>query len=143
MLIGILGLALAVGIPYASKHTHQTEVPSVDYRLAAEQGDATAQYKLGHAYYNGEGVTLDYKEAVKWLKKSAEQGNPDSQHLLGLCHNLGQGVPQNYEAAIAWFKKSAEQGDALAQLKLGISYLKGNGVPQNYKEAARESIRLF
>jgi TPR repeat protein len=29
--------------------------------------DAEAQYKLGRSYYNGKGVTKDYKEAVKWI----------------------------------------------------------------------------
>ena len=33
------------------------------YRLAAEQGNANAQYNLGVMYDNGEGVPQDYKEA--------------------------------------------------------------------------------
>ena len=44
------------------------------YRLAAEQGDADAQYNLGLMYDNGNGVPQDYKEAVKWYRLAAEQG---------------------------------------------------------------------
>ena len=36
------------------------------YRLAAEQGYAWAQNKLGVRYADGEGVTQDHAEAVKW-----------------------------------------------------------------------------
>jgi len=41
-------------------------------RLAAEQGDAKAQFNLGEMYEQGKGVTQDYTEAVKWYRLSAE-----------------------------------------------------------------------
>ena len=41
-----------------------------EWRPLAEQGDAKAQYNLGVMYDNGKGVTQDYKEAVKWYRKS-------------------------------------------------------------------------
>ena len=48
------------------------------YQIAAEQGNATAQYNLGVCYYNGQGVAQDNKKAVYWFTKSAEQGNADA-----------------------------------------------------------------
>ncbi len=36
-----------------------------EFRLLAEQGNATAQYNLGLMYKNGKGVVQDYKVAVK------------------------------------------------------------------------------
>jgi uncharacterized protein len=45
------------------------------YRLAAEQGNASAQYNLGVMYEKGQGVPQDYKTAVKWFRLAAEQGN--------------------------------------------------------------------
>jgi len=44
-----------------------------EYSVLAEQGHAKAQLNLGLMYDNGHGVTRDYKEAVKWYRKSAEQ----------------------------------------------------------------------
>ena len=51
-----------------------------DYKTAhklflplAEQGHATGQFYLGLMYANGQGVSRDYKEAVKWTRLSAEQ----------------------------------------------------------------------
>jgi TPR repeat protein len=43
------------------------------YRLAAEQGHASAQYNLGFMYSNGEGVPEDDKQAVKWYRLASEQ----------------------------------------------------------------------
>ena len=36
------------------------------YRKAAEQGYAEAQFNLGLAYDNGEGVEQNFEEAVAW-----------------------------------------------------------------------------
>ncbi|MGD0364841.1 MAG: tetratricopeptide repeat protein, partial [Bryobacteraceae bacterium] len=40
-------------------------------RKAAEQGLADAQYRLGLAYYNGEGVAQNYVQAHIWLDLAA------------------------------------------------------------------------
>ena len=46
------------------------------YRLAAEQGYASAQTILGLMYANGEGVPEDLVLAYMWYNLSAAQGNP-------------------------------------------------------------------
>ena len=60
------------------------------YRLAAEQGDASAQSKLGAMYANGQGVAQDYAEAVKWYRRAAEQGVAIAQTILGLMYGNGE-----------------------------------------------------
>lgn len=72
------------------------------YRKAAEQGDATAQNKLGLLYYKGMGVTQDYAEAAMWYRKAAEQGEVKSQFNLGSLYIDGHGVPQDWEEAYFW-----------------------------------------
>lgn len=49
------------------------------YRVAADQGDFTAQYFLGSMYYAGEGVPQNDVEAYKWWALAAAQGNADAQ----------------------------------------------------------------
>jgi TPR repeat protein len=75
----------------------------------AEAGDPYAQFNLGNAYYKGNGVPQDYKEAVKWYTKSAEQGFADAQCNLASCYQKGEGVSQDIEEAVKWWKKAAEQ----------------------------------
>ena len=38
-------------------------------RQAAEEGDPQAQCYLGVCFQNGQGVTQDYQEAVKWFRQ--------------------------------------------------------------------------
>ena len=43
------------------------------YRMAAEQGIASAQYNLGVMYANGQGVPQDYVQAHKWVNLAASR----------------------------------------------------------------------
>ena len=61
-----------------------------DCRVQAEQGHSKAQYNLGLLYYNGRGVRKDYKEAVKWYRRSAEQGHSKAQFNLALRYANGE-----------------------------------------------------
>jgi len=64
------------------------------FRLAADQGHADAQVKLGWAYAAGEGVAKDPIEAVKWFRKATEQGNAGAQFNLGVMFLKGDGRGQ-------------------------------------------------
>lgn len=107
------------------------------FRLAAEQGNAVAQYNLGLAYRLGQGVQRDYKEAAKWARLAAEQGFAPAQSILGAYYREGTGVQQDYKEAVKWFRLAAEQGFAAAQSDLGTFYANGQGAQQDYKEAVK------
>ena len=97
----ILTLVFAAAVTAQS-----TEIEQL--RLAAEQGDANAQYNLGLTYYNGEGVPQNYQEAVKWYCLAAEQGNADAQFGLGM-HAFDKAVPQDYVQAHKWINLAASR----------------------------------
>ncbi|HIU91462.1 MAG TPA: SEL1-like repeat protein [Candidatus Fimimonas merdipullorum] len=50
--------------------------------MAANQGDAAAQYNLGVCYYNGEGVTQNKAEAARLFKLAAAQGDENAKNAL-------------------------------------------------------------
>ncbi len=106
------------------------------YKMAANQGNARAQYNLGVCYKFGKGVEKDWKEAVKWCKMAADQGNSHAQYNLGICYQTGQGVEKDYKEAVKWYKMAANQGNARAQYNLGVCYDDGEGVDINPKLAA-------
>ena len=107
------------------------------YRLAAKQGNAYAQSRLGRCYYDGKGVTQDYEESVKWFRQAAEQGNAFAQRNLGYCYHNGLGVIKDYDEAVKWYRLAAEQGEASAQNSLGLCYQKGHGVTKDFDEAVK------
>lgn len=104
-------------------------------KKAALQGDLIAQNELGLIYLNGDGIPLNYVEAMQWFKKAAEKHDAKAQNNLGVMYLNGDGVPQNYVEAIKWFTKAAGQGHDNAQYNLGIVHEQGKGVPENLMEA--------
>ena len=105
--------------------TEPARVVAACYRLAADQGDAYAQFALGVLYNNGRGVPQDYAEALKWYRKAADQGFAAAEFNLGVLHDHGQGVAQDYAEAARWYRSAADQGLALAQFNLGDLYANG------------------
>ena len=115
-----------------------TSTPLDEMKKKAEKGDAQAQYTLGLMYYDGKGVTKNYPEALKWIRRAAEeQGYVDAQCFLGYMYYEGIGTPQNYSEAARWSRKAAEQGHATAQYNLGRMYENGEGVKQDKEEAKK------
>ena len=104
-------------------------------KIAAEQGDAEAQFFLGLSYAIGDDIPEDDAEAVRWYRLAAEQGHASAQEHLGMAYEHGRGVPQNNVEAVRWYRLAAEQGEILAQSGLGRAYRYGDGVPQDYREA--------
>ena len=79
------------------------------YRLAAEQGHAAAQSRLGDFHEFGYGVSQDYAEAVRWHRSAAEQGGAEAQFNLGVRYSNGRGVPQDDVQAHMWFNLAASR----------------------------------
>ncbi len=66
------------------------------YRLAADQGDITAQLILGNIYLNGKVVQQDASMEARWFLAAAEQGDALAQSKLGNMYGMGQGVPEDF-----------------------------------------------
>jgi TPR repeat protein len=48
------------------------------FRLAADQGNANAQFNLGVMYENGEGVAKDLGEAMRLFRLAADENDADA-----------------------------------------------------------------
>ena len=106
--------------------------------MAANQGVARAQYKLGVMYFNAQGVPQDSVEGERLLRLAADQGHAEAQTDLGYAYYYGDGgLPQDYAEAWKWCRMAAEQEDANAEVRdmLASMYYHGKGVPQDFVEA--------
>jgi TPR repeat protein len=77
------------------------------YRIAADQGDARAQYALGAMNDGGVGMSQNYAEAIKWWRRSADQGYTMAQWSLGLAYAYGEEVAQDFVRAHMWLNLAA------------------------------------
>ena len=79
-----------------------------NFRKAAEQGNAEAQYYLGSCFLNGTGTARNPQEAARWFAKAAEQKLPAAQMWLGICYQKGLGVKQNDAEALKYLTFAAD-----------------------------------
>lgn len=106
-----------------------------EFRAAAEEGDAVAQFNLGEMYSRGESVPRDIQAAAYWYRRAAEQDHAEAAKSLGICLATGLGVPKDAKEASFWLRKSAELGSVDAQDYLGENYEKGQGVAKDAQQA--------
>jgi TPR repeat protein len=78
------------------------------FQLAAEQGDAEAQFWLG-VFYEAKGEK-EVQIAVNWWKLAAEQGHADAQFSLGGMYLEGKGVPKDIVYSHMWLILAAANG---------------------------------
>jgi len=136
------------------------------FQQSADQGYDLAQYALGHAYLNGEGVTQDSEAGLGWLTKAGDQGLFDAQFDLAEFYRNRNGSRADIAKAAEWYSRAAEQGDrysavmknallvqadpdgegrkihadSLAQADRAYGYYSGSGVDRDLVQAA-ESFR--
>jgi hypothetical protein len=139
LVVGLLGLVSPAGADFdkgCDEYKKGEYAKALqEWRLLAEQGDATAQFTLGVLYDTGEGVPQDYAQAMQWYRQAAAQGHAKAQFNLGVLYDTGKGVRQDYAQAMQWYRQAAAQGHAKAQNNLMVMYAAGQGVPQNYLQA--------
>ncbi len=105
------------------------------YLKAAKRGHPGAQNRLGWMYERGEGVELDYVQAVQWHRRAAVQGHLNGMNDLAYLHRQGRGVERDFEQALYWFHQAAKRNYSYAEFNIGQMYEKGCGVQRDLGEA--------
>ncbi len=101
----------------------------------AHQGNRDAQYAMGVAYYEGNGVNRDLDEALTWFRKAADSGHPTAMFNLGVAHWQGRGVEKSFAKAVDWWERAAELSDIPSQYNLGLAYYRGTGAEKDLGKA--------
>ena len=102
------------------------------WRPLAENGDPTAEFRLGTIYDLGLGVPKDVQEAAHWYELSGTHGNAGAQFWLGSHYFSGNELPQDRQKAVAWLERAANQGDVASQEAVGGAYINGLGVQKDF-----------
>lgn len=131
-------------------------------RLAAENGEASAQLGLAQRLARGKGLEQNFKAAAQWFQKVAEapegrarppRGWPElyayhhprvrpatweaiqiARTSLAELHLAGQGVAKDPTRAAVLLQTAAEAGWGQAAVALAELFRKGEGVPQDLNQ---------
>jgi TPR repeat protein len=89
------------------------------------QAELAAAYAQGQQYQRGDGVTMDYGQALAAYRKAADGGYPQAEYAVGLMTEAGHGIQSDKKAALEWFRRAAEHGHAEAQVRLAGDLITG------------------
>src|ERR1041385_269177 len=106
----------------------------------ANDGDVSAQVRLGDLYATGHGVETNLVEAFKCFEKAAEKGSAGAQYLLGAAYQFGTGTVTNSALAVKWYRAAAEQNLPEAQYGFGWALIHGVRVERD-PQAGEKWIR--
>ncbi len=140
--LGVIGIFLFVGgMVFTLTHKQRTPIPprTLAEIAKAEQGDVATQNRLARCYRDGEGVTKDAVEAVKWSRRAAEQNDINGQLALSAAYQLGQGVAQDYVEAYAWANLNSNK-ESLARSFMSV--LAPRMSPQQLADAEKRTKEL-
>lgn len=90
-------------------------------KMAAENGDKDAQFKVAMHYVNGQDTIQDDAKAIDWLIKSAAQNNTKAMSYLAWMSMLGIGMPQNVSQAVTWFVSAHEEPKSIEDILFSFS----------------------
>ncbi|AJY41849.1 MULTISPECIES: tetratricopeptide repeat protein [Burkholderia] len=139
--------AQASGGPSQSNPERETESAVADYNAgnlraalvqfhdAAARGNRLAAFDYAMMLINGEGVTANVPEGLRWLRRAADAGMSQAQYVYGRMLDDGEFVARDPAAAHGWFLKAARQGHVQAELALANQFLDGRGTPRDNRQA--------
>ena len=106
-------------------------------RLAAAQGDASAQLEIATRLAEAKGVKQNFTEAALWYERAAAQGEAVAQYRLATLYERGMGVKPDRERAAGLYREAAGLGNVKAMHNLAVmSVSPGAGTPDYAKAAA-------
>jgi len=124
------GEAKAPGLPPAA-------VGPFSLRMAAAQGNPSAQFEVATRLAEGKGTDQDLKAATQWYLRSATSGFAMAQFRLGTLYERGVSVKTDLARAKVWYARAAEQGNVKAMHNLAVLIAGRGGVEPDYTTAAK------
>jgi TPR repeat protein len=118
-----------------------SEQPATAHTPAApsgvETGDPEAQFRLGVAYFRGDGVEQDQAKGVELINQAAGAGYAEAMAGMGYLYMAGEGVDKDETKALMWLRKAAAAGSLKAKGNLGVLLRTGKNIQLSNDESLR------
>lgn len=112
-------------------------VGPLSLRLAAANGDPSAEFEVGARLAEGKGTAQSFEAAAKWYQRSADQGFAQSQYRLGTLYERGLGLKPDRAQAANWYQRAAAQGNIKAMHNLAVLSANQSDQSPDYMTAAQ------
>ena len=112
-------------------------VGPLSLRLAAANGDPSAQFQVGARLAEGKGNEQSFVDAAKWYQRAASSGFAQAQYRLGTLYERGLGIKADPAKAEGWYLQAAELGNIKAMHNLAVMSANQKRNSPDYTSAAK------
>lgn len=112
-------------------------VGPLSMRLAAANGDPSAEFEVGSRLAEGKGTEQNFQDSVRWYQRAAAQGFTQAHYRLGTLFERGLGVKKDVGRARVWYQRAAENGNVKAMHNLAVLIAGPDAVGPDYAAAAK------
>ncbi len=112
-------------------------VGPLSLRLAAANGDPSAEFAVASRFADGNGIKQDLGEAMRWYQRSAARGFAQAQYRVATFYERGLDVKQDNARAKIWYQRAAENGNIKAMHNLAVLSAGRTAKVPDYATAAR------
>lgn len=113
---GNISLYYKIGKLY--EEDNNLKMALVNYLKGHNNGDLKSTQRLGIMYYNGDGVNIDKKKALTYMKTAIESEDPHSLYVIGVAY-----LNDDREKGLEYLKKAYKKGSHYAAETLASEYL--------------------
>jgi len=106
----------------------------------ALKSDAIIAFNLACAYYDGNGVERDFRQAHRMWRWILQRPDLIDVNIIAECqfriawlYHSGVDFPVDHQRALFWFRKAAKNNSSAANYYCGWMYVNGFGVRENMK----------
>ncbi|MFA5950272.1 MAG: tetratricopeptide repeat protein [Hyphomicrobium sp.] len=112
-------------------------VGPLSMRVAAANGDPSAEFEVASRLAEGKGTSQNFKESVRWYQRAAAQGFTQAHYRLGTLFERGLGVKKDIARARIWYQRAAEKGSVKAMHNLAVLAAGGENGSPDYTSAVK------
>jgi len=112
-------------------------VGPVSLRLAAGNGDPSAEFEVASRLAEGKGTDQNLALATRWYQRAASKGFVQAQYRLGTLYERGLGVTKDLNRAKSWYQRAAEQGNVKSMHNLAVLAAGRSGLTPDYETAVK------
>lgn len=113
------------------------QVGPISLRMAAANGNPSAEFAVAARFADGTGVSQNLDEAMRWYQRSASRGFAQSQYRVATFYERGLGVKSDIARAKIWYQRAAESGNIKAMHNLAVLSAGRTAKLPDYKTAAQ------
>lgn len=128
--------------PEVSARVGAIEIPPAQIgptslRMAAQQGDPSAQFEVAARFAEGKGIKQDFPLAITWYTRASQKGFIPAQYRLATLYERGLGTSADITRAKVWYRRAADQGNIKSMHNLAVLAAGPQQAEPDYPTAAR------